>query len=128
MASCVLDASAILAVVFVEPGSDVVARALRTGAATSAVNAAEVAARLNEDGWLETEIALTFDELRVEILPFDLQCALQTGRYRPATRRHGLGLGDRACLATARLQGLPALTSDRAWSTLDLDVEIVCIR
>ncbi len=128
MAACVLDASAILAVVFVEPGSDVVAEALRTDAATSAVNAAEVAACLHEDGWVESEVALALDELRVEVLPFDLRCALQSGRYRPATRRQGLGLGDRACLATARLQDVPALTADRAWSRLDLDVEIVCIR
>ena len=94
----------------------------------SAVNAAEVAARLHADGWSDPEVALTLDEIAVKILPFDRECALVSGRYRPLTRSHGLGLGDRACLATANLQGCPALTADRVWTALAIDVEIVCIR
>ena len=94
----------------------------------SAVNAAEVAARLHADGWPEAEVALVLDELRAEILPFDRECALVSGRYRSATRNLGLRLGDRACLATANLQQCPAFTADRAWAALDIGVEIVCIR
>ena len=85
----------------------------------SAVNAAEVAARLHADGWVEAEVALVLDELRVEILPFDRECALLSGRYRPTTR---------SLLATAKLQQRPALTADRAWEALDIGVEIICIR
>ena len=128
MPHCVLDASAVLAVVFEEAGTETVSDALRAGAAMSAVNAAEVAARLHADGWVEAEVALVLDELRVEILPFDRECALLSGRYRPTTRSLGLGLGDRACLATAKLQQRPALTADRAWEALDIGVEIICIR
>ena len=94
----------------------------------SAVNAAEVAARLYADGWSDAEVTLALDETTIEILPFDRECALVSGRYRPLTRSHGLGLGDRACLATANLQRCPAITADRAWTTLAIDVEIVCIR
>ena len=125
---CVLDASTVLAVVFEEAGTDAVSKAIRSVAAMSAVNAAEVAARLHEDGWLEAEVALVLDEIGIEILPFDHQCALLSGRYRPATRSLGLGLGDRACLTTANLQQCPALTADRAWEALDIGVEVVCIR
>ena len=110
----VLDASAVLAVVFDEPGADAVRQALKSNPAMSAVNAGEV--------------ALAFDELGIEILPFDRRCALLSGHYRPATRSLGLGLEDRACLATAHQQERPALTADRAWEALEIDVEVVCIR
>jgi len=125
----VLDASAVLAVVLEEPGADVVAEALRSGATMSTVNVAEVAARLHQDGWSESEVALVFDSLGIEVLPFDLEAALLSGRLRTATRRLGLGLGDRACLATGRIEGCPVLTSDRSWQELDIaDVDIRCIR
>jgi hypothetical protein len=40
------------------------------------------------------------------------------------TRRRGIPLADRACLATAMRLGLPALTADRAWEQLGLEVEV----
>jgi PIN domain nuclease of toxin-antitoxin system len=43
-------------------------------------------------------------------------------------RGHLLSLADRCCLATAIRVGLPAVTGDRAWTTLDLDVEVVPFR
>ena len=77
-------------------------------------------------GWKDEDIALVFEGM--EIVPFDDRHALLSGRYRPVTRSLGLGLGDRACLATATLRGWPALTADRAWVNLDVGAEIVCIR
>ena len=129
MERSILDASATLAAILEEAGAGVVVEALRSGAAMSAVNVAEVAARLHREGWNESEVALVFDELGIEILPFDADAALLSGRYRLATQGLGLGLGDRACLATARMEECPALTADRIWKRLDLDgVEIRCIR
>ena len=129
MPRAVLDASAVLAVVLEEPGADVVVEALRSGAAMSSVNVAEVAARLHQDGWSESEVALVFETLGIEVLPFDPLAALLSGRLRTATRRLGLGLGDRACLATGRIEGCPVLTSDRSWQELELaDLDIRCIR
>ena len=126
---CVLDASAVLAVILEETGSSVVAEALRSGAVMSAVNVAEVSARLHQDGWNEPEVALVFSELGIEVLPFDAGVALRSGSYRNQTRNLGLGLGDRACLATARREECPVLTADRAWSRLQLDgVDVRCIR
>jgi ribonuclease VapC len=43
---------------------------------------------------------------------------------RPATRRLGLGLGDRACLALAKAAGAVALTMDRQWAKAEAGVEI----
>jgi len=40
----------------------------------------------------------------------------------------GLSLGDRACLALADAMGCPAVTADRAWSSIDIGVSVVLIR
>ena len=129
MARTVLDAASVLAVVPEEPGADDVVAALRSGAAMSTVNVAEVAARLHQDGWSESELALVFETLGIEVLPFGPKAALLSGRLRTATRRLGLELGDRACLATGRVEGCAVLTSDRSWREFDIaDIEIRCIR
>lgn len=127
MPRAVLDASAVLAVILEEPGAEVVVEALRSGAVMSAVNAAEVASRLHQDGWSESEVAFVFDNLGIEVLPFDREAALLSGRYRTLTRR--LGLGDRACLATGRVRECPVLTADRSWLEIGIaDLDIRSIR
>jgi len=125
----VLDASAVLAALLNEPGAVRVERALKRGAAMSSVNVAEVAARLSEDGLSSVTVASVVRGLGVEIIPFDRRTALLSGTYRPRTRRHGLGLGDRACLATASRLGLPALTADRSWADVSIPgATVVLIR
>ena len=118
MAHSLLDASAVLALIQNESGKDVVMAALREGAAMSAVNLEEVAARLATLGWSAREVAATVRNLPIEVLPFDSATALRSGHLRPVTAPLGLGPGDRACLATAAMRGLPALTADRAWLKL----------
>jgi PIN domain nuclease of toxin-antitoxin system len=54
--------------------------------------------------------------LPITIHPFDEALALEAGAMFAVTRRFGLSLGDRACLALARRQNLPVLTADRAWT------------
>jgi PIN domain nuclease of toxin-antitoxin system len=58
----------------------------------------------------------------------DADLAHRTGRLWPVTAHLGLSLADRACLALAMREGLPVLTGDRAWATLDLGVDVVLIR
>ena len=129
LARALLDASATLALIHDEPGADAVRDALRNGAAMSAVNVAEVAARLHQQGWLAEEVAAGVRALRIEVLPFDAGTALRSGALRPVTAPFGLGLGDRSCLATAAALGVPALTADRAWRELRIPgVEVRCIR
>ena len=124
-----LDASALLAMLFDEEGAGEVISALRRGAVMSAVNVAEVAARLHQDRWPAEEVAGTFNDVGVEIAPFGSDAALLSGCYRPATAKLGLSLGDRACLATAATLCLPVLTADRVWRELELPgVEVECIR
>lgn len=120
MARLLFDASALLALIQQESGADAVRDALRGGAAISSVNLAEVAARLHQQGWATEDVAAAVRSLPIEILPFDSETALRSGALRSRTAPLGLGLGDRACLATAALQRIPALTADRAWLELRL--------
>ena len=55
------------------------------------------------------------------------RCAGAAALY-PKTAGKGLALGDRACLALAQRLGAPAVTAERAWDKLDIDVEIQLIR
>ncbi len=127
MNSVVFDASAILAYLHDEAGSDVAARYL-DAAIVSAVNIAEVATRLNEQGLSDGQVRQVVAALDVAIVPFDGDLAYRCAQLRASTRRRGLSLGDRACLALAQRQGAPVLTADQAWLGLDIGVEIRLIR
>jgi PIN domain nuclease of toxin-antitoxin system len=60
--------------------------------------------------------------------PFTAEDALLATAVYARDRRHLLSLADRCCLATAIRLGLPAVTGDRAWATLDLGVEVLAFR
>ena len=128
MSSWVLDASALLACIHHEPGEEVVTDALVAGASMSSVNLSEVVARLSDAGMPAEDIRETLYSFELTIVPFDEEGAFAAGLLRPSTRRAGLSLGDRACVALALRTGLPALTGDRAWrdiaSILDVEIEI----
>ncbi|HKJ36010.1 MAG TPA: type II toxin-antitoxin system VapC family toxin [Solirubrobacterales bacterium] len=126
----VLDASAMLALLQGEPGSERVADALAEGCAISVVNVAEVLSKLAEGGADPAEAGDRIEDLAdvLVVHPLDQRDVVEVARLRPTTRAAGLSLGDRACLALARRLGLPALTTDRAWAALELDavrVELV---
>lgn len=126
--SFTLDASAILAILLDEPGGDYVFAQLNNSE-ISVVNLSEVYATLMDGG-------MTFEntEAIVRPLPFRIRTfrdahALQTARLRPLTKKLGLSLGDRACIAQAMFNELPILTADRrmeeAKSLLDLDIRLI---
>jgi PIN domain nuclease of toxin-antitoxin system len=127
VSSAVLDASALLALLQDEPGAEVVATAL-PDACVSAVNLAEVVTKLNEAGVPAPDVRDVVEALALEVVPFEEEAAYRVGSLRPATRRAGLSLGDRACLALAAARKAPAWTTDRAWKRLKIDVEVRLIR
>ncbi len=127
MNSCVLDASALLAYLLEEPGYEAIA-GLLDRAVINAVNLAEVVAKLIDKGATEIQARQTIHNLRINILPFDEVLAFQSAALRSATKEAGLSLGDRACLATARRLGVPALTTDRQWSRLRVGVRVQVVR
>jgi PIN domain nuclease of toxin-antitoxin system len=124
----VLDASALLAYVLGEPGSEAVEEAIAESGAIGAVNLAEVLAKLADGGAEPGEAMDRLGVLPIEIVPFDEAAAVETARLRPATSSAGLSLGDRACLAVARLLDRPVLTADAAWAGLVPDVDVRVIR
>ena len=128
MSECVLDASALLALIFDEPGWDRVARTL-PGAMISTINLTEVATRLYDAGIPSETVSRIFAELQLTVVPFDTEQAMTAASFREQTRAAGLSLGDRACLAAARHLDVPVLTADRAWVNLadPLAIEIILI-
>lgn len=127
MARVVLDASAVLAALNGEPGSAEV-EAVIGRSVISAVNLAEVVGKLSDVGLTEEQIGATLAGLGCEIAPFDAGAAIRTGLLRRVTYRQGLSLGDRACLSLGEREGAPVLTADRAWSQLDVPIDIRVIR
>jgi PIN domain nuclease of toxin-antitoxin system len=127
MAECVLDASAVLALLANERGTEQVRAALGS-AVMSAVNLAEVLTKLGDRGVTEAEQRLIRMSLDIEVRSFDEKAAWHASSLRGRTRSHGLSIGDRACLALGVEEGLPVLTADRAWSKLDVGVEVRALR
>lgn len=127
MSDVVLDASALLALLNAEKGAQLV-EDLLPQSVTSAVNLAEVATRLSVVGMPENEIREALMLLGLETIPFDQEQAFQAGLLYPHTASLGLSLGDRACLALANGTAATAVTADRAWKNLDIEVQIQLIR
>jgi PIN domain nuclease of toxin-antitoxin system len=114
----VLDSSAVLALLANEPGTDMVEATL-PGALLSAVNLAEIVAKLCERGMPAQEATSLIYSIGVEVAEFDADQATRSAELRVSTRSAGLSLGDRACLALAQVRGLPVLTADTAWAQLN---------
>jgi PIN domain nuclease of toxin-antitoxin system len=123
----VLDASALLATLFEEAGSDVVETVL-PGARMSAVNFSEVVAKLSDHGLANDDILRDLAELDIVVCDVDRKQAETAGLLRRRTKIAGLSLGDRACLALAAALGATAVTADRAWAELSLDLDIQIVR
>jgi PIN domain nuclease of toxin-antitoxin system len=127
MIELVLDASVVIAYLQSEPGSEQAGAALGRGV-ISAINLAEVAQKLVKLGEDDLNVRLALRALPCSIAEFDGAQAIEAGLLLRTTATKGLSLGDRACLALAKARRLPAVTADRAWTSLDLGVEVVLIR
>ena len=118
--SVVLDASAILAVLYGEPGQDEIRERIRgANVRVGAVNVCEVSAKLSEAGLDKDEVREALGALSPTVHPFDEELALEAGALRPALSHRGLSLADRACLALANSLGVAAITTDSDWGELD---------
>jgi len=123
----VLDASALLAALLHEPGSEGV-KARWPESALSTVNLAEVLQRSFARGLDTLGLVEDLEASGIEIMPFSPDDAETTANLWPQTRRFGLSLADRACLTLAMRLGVPAMTADRAWSQLQIGIDIQLIR
>ena len=105
-------ASALLALLYQEPGSEAVRDHL-PGSSLSAVNLSEVVTKSVDMGMTLEEANLALSGFPYEVVAFDTEYASVAASLRAATRVFGLSLGDRACLALGLTSGLPVLTADR---------------
>lgn len=123
----VLDASALLAVLFEEKGAAKV-EPVMSGASISAVNFGEVVAKLVDRGVADEDIVRDLAELDIEVVDVDRRQAELAGLLRRMTKEAGLSLGDRSCLALAREYEATAVTADRAWAKLKVGAKIMLVR
>jgi ribonuclease VapC len=125
--TAILDASALLALMFKEPGQEQVALRAQ-GSKILSVNYTEVVGKYLDRGGTTRLMDTIVDRLEIEVSPFDRQLAIIAAELRAKTFHIGASLADRACLAFASMTRLPVYTADRDWGRLDLDLDIRLIR
>ena len=76
-----------------------------------------------ESGW-----PLPRSQFTMRVVPFTPEDAFISGSLRATTRRKGLSLGDRCCLALGVKTGLPVLTTEGKWREIDVGVQVEVIR
>jgi len=125
--AAVLDASAVLALLFEESGAGAVLEVLPR-ALVSAVNWVEIMQRGLEKGVDPTQDRHRLEAIGLAVVPLTAGQAEDAAVLRAATRHLGLSLADRCCLALAREVGFPVLTADAAWDQADVGAAVVVIR
>jgi PIN domain nuclease of toxin-antitoxin system len=125
--ACVLDASALLALLHSEPGYEIVEQYLNQ-ACVSSVNWCETVQKAVAKGIRTDELREGLETLELQIVPFTAEDAELTAHLWAQTKSIGLSLGDRACLALGLRLGVSVFTTDRVWSSLAIGVVINVIR
>ena len=127
MSKYVLDASAVLTVLNQEPGKERVEDILGQ-AAISTVNVAETIGKLMDAGMSDANARASLELLHLEVIEFDIEMARLAGSLKVSTKKQGLSLGDRCCLALGVLRGNTVVTADRLWAKLKLGIQVEVLR
>ena len=127
MTEYVLDASALIALVHKETGWQKVAPLVQHSI-ISAVNFGETVQRLRRGGMPLEVIQPMLRQLVTIPVPFDETQAYIAASIHEQTRSAGISFGDCACLALAMSRKGTAITAERSWERLKLDIDIQRIR
>jgi len=123
----VLDASALLALLNNEPGARRV-KDILPESVVSAVNVCETAGKLINAGMSLDDVRTSIELINLEVVPFDTELAYRTGALIVETKKLGLSLGDRACLALGLMLNQTVVTAEHRWSRLRIAVTVEVIR
>jgi ribonuclease VapC len=127
MKKIVIDSSAILALLNQEKGAEIVEKKLDC-AIISSVNFSEVLVIAARNGLPQEDFSQLLSNIFSNIVNFDSKQAKIAASLDKITKKHGLSLGDRACLALAKQEKCAVLTADKAWKKLDVGVVVEVIR
>ncbi len=127
MSEYVLDASALLTILNQEPGKERV-EAILGQATVSTVNIAETIGKLLDAGMTAADARASMELLHLEVIDFDLEMARVAGSLKQSTKKLGLSLGDRCCLALGIVRGSIVVTADRLWSRLRVGIQVEVLR
>jgi PIN domain nuclease of toxin-antitoxin system len=125
--SVVLDASALLAVLNVEPGAEIVEKSL-ADAVISAVNYSEVLKKTIERCQSPDRVVALINGWPIPVIPFDETLAAVSAGLYPQTKEHGLSFADRTCLALGIQRNCKVLTSERRMALPSLSIKVKLIR
>ncbi len=127
-AEYVLDSSALLALLGLEPGHERVA-GLLDRSIVSAVNLAEIANKLARETPSVPAVRQMMAHMELNVVGWSEDMAYDSAEFTAFNKSHGLSLGDRACLTLAKQLRATAVTSDRTWRRLpSLGVRIMIFR
>ena len=127
-AEYVLDSTAVIAVLYSEPGYKYIEGLLPTSALSS-VNLAEIVNKLAQSGASSQAVRESLVRLELRVEDWTENMAYQSAELLGVSKSHGLSLGDRACLTLAKTLRATAVTSDRAWRRIpSLGVPIMIFR
>ena len=127
MSKYVLDASALLALLNNEAGAQRV-RDILPESVIGAVNVCETIGKLASAGMSLSDARHSVELTDLEVISFDSDCAYKAGALILETKRLGLSLGDRACLALGLILNNTVVTAERLWTKLKLDISVEVIR
>ena len=127
--SVVLDSTAVLAVLFDEPGAGQIVDLLQ-GSLLSSVNLAEIHRYLLARGRPTPHSWNSLLSMGFEVVPFSEEHARLAGELIIGKTRPALSLAERACLALAQERDATVYTTNRAWKNLpdaaaNLDVFVI---
>ena len=86
----------------------------------SAVNLSEVLQKTAAAGVSTAGLQADLQAVGLRVYAFDTEDVACAADLWASTRKLGLSLGDRACLALAKRLRLPAYTADRAWAAVSV--------
>ena len=119
MNECVLDASAVLAILQNERGREMVEARIERSV-IGRINFVEILTTLVNKGMLLDAAIEALDSLDLTVIELDRAQSIRIAELRPLTRHLGFSLGDRACLALAIGENATAVTADRNWVGTDV--------